>query len=423
MWEDIFSRKLLSGALLASLIVLPEAGLAESFFGKLFGGKEKAPAAATAADKSVSEAATKPPAEPSGAAALEISVALPIRQKVTEYIELTGNASSTNTVALIARVEGYLDRIHFQDGQIVKKGDLLFTIQQDQYKSQLVQAEAQVRAQAAALAYARIEVERYSGLRRKGAAAQVVVDNWNFQAKKAEAELASAKAQVEIAKLNVGYTEVRAPFDGQMGKHQIDPGNTVGGMGQPTNLAEIIQLDPIYVIANLSEQEVQRVRKALGNRRVTLEEIHDYPVDVGLEAGQDYPLHGHIQYVAPAMDPKTGTMLVRGLLPNPDHRLLPGYFVRIRLPAGKVLPNALLVPNRAIQTDQGGRYVMVANAGDILEKRYVEMGDLEGAMRVILSGLSADDRVVVADLWRATPGTKVTPRLTSPERASEGDRP
>ncbi|QGM96789.1 efflux RND transporter periplasmic adaptor subunit [Methylocystis parvus] len=412
MWKGLLSLTLPScargAAVLACVMAFPEASLAESFLGKLFGGREAA--TATAAEKSLADGGRKSPASADPALPV-IPVASPIRQKVTEYIELTGNASPTNIVNLIARVEGYLTKIHFQDGQIVKKGDLLFTIQQDQYRSQLIQAEAQVRAQEAALAYARIEVERYTGLRRKGAAAQVIVDNWNFQAKKSEAELASAKAQVEIARLNLDYTQVRAPFDGQMGKHQIDPGNTVGGMGQPTVLAEIIQLDPIYVVANLSEQEVQRVRKALGDRRVTLAEIHDYPVDVGLEAGQDYPLHGHIQYVAPAIDPKTGTMLVRGILQNADHRLLPGFFVRIRLPAGKVIPNALLVPNRSVQTDQGGRYVVVANKDDLLEKRYVDMGDLQGEMRVILSGLTPDDRVVVADLWRATPGLKITPRL------------
>lgn len=360
------------------------------------------------------EKAAPPPAGPA------IPVALPKVQKVTEYIQLTGNAASVNTVKLIARVEGYLEKIHFLDGQLVKQGDLLFTIQQDQYKAQLTQAESQVRAQEAALVLAKTEVARYAALERKGAAAQVVVDNWNFQLQKTLADLAAAKAQVVIAKLNLGYTEVRAPFDGQMGRHLVDPGNTVGGAGQQTVLAEIMQLDPIYVVANLSEQEVLRVRQNLGGRGLTYAEMVKVPVEVGLETGNEYPYRGTIQYVAPQIDPQTGTLLLRGILRNPDRTLLPGFFVRIRVPKGRVLPQAVLVPNRALQTDQGGSYLLIVNQNDAVEKRYVELGELSGNLRVILSGLSADDPVVIGDVWRATPGTKVTPKMMTLDDTGRG---
>jgi RND family efflux transporter MFP subunit len=347
-----------------------------------------------------------------------VPVVRPKVQSVADYVEVTGNAAAVNLVKLVARVEGYLEKIHYEDGQFVNKGDLLFTIQQDQYKDQLQQAQAQVLQQQAALTYAKTELVRYSKLVKQDAATQTEVDHWNFERASAEAQLLSAQAQVALAKLNLGYTQVKAPFDGIMGKHLIDPGNLVGGGGQQAALAELTQLDPIYVVANLSEQDVLKIRANLGQRRLTLADLHKVPVDVGLSDETGFPHQGTIEYVAPALDPATGTLLVRGIVPNPDRVLLPGFFVRIRLPMAKVDRNALLVPDRALQEDQGGRYLLVLRKDDVVEQRYVQLGQLLGALRVITSGLKLDDRVVVGDLWRANPGTKVTPQLTTFEATS-----
>jgi RND family efflux transporter MFP subunit len=382
---------------------------------------------AAAAEPKISAAPARAPAitpaQLPSATTLPIPVVKPRTQSVSNYVEITGNAASVNAVKLIARVEGYLDKIHYEDGQFVKKGDLLFTIQQDQYKDQLQQAQAQVQAQQAALLYAKTELVRYSKLVKQDAATQTEVDHWNFEKASAEAQLLSAQAQVALAKLNLGYTEVRAPFDGIVGKHLIDPGNLVGGGGQQAALAEITQLDPIYVVANLSEQQVLQIRQNLDQHRLTFADLRKVPVDVALSDQTGFPLQGTIEYVAPAIDPATGTLLVRGILANPDRTLLPGFFVKMRLPVAKVDRNALLVPDRSLQEDQGGRYLLIVNKDDVVEQRYVQLGQLDGALRVITSGLKPDDRVVVGDLWRATPGTKVTPQLTAMDAASTGAKP
>jgi RND family efflux transporter MFP subunit len=362
------------------------------------------------------------PAQFSPQANQPVPVIRPRSQSVSSYLEITGNAAAVNAVKLVARVEGYLDKIHYEDGQFVKKGDLLFTIQQDQYKDQLLQAQAQVLAAQAQLAHAKIELPRYSALVKKDAATQTEVDHWYYERATAEAQLLGAQAQVSLAKLNLGYTEVRAPFDGIVGKHLVDPGNLVGGT-QQSALAEITQLDPIYVVANLSEQDVLKIRANLDQHRLTFEDLRKVPVDVALSDQTGYPLQGTIEYVSPGIDPATGTLLVRGILANPDRTLLPGFFVKMRLPMGRVDRNALLVPDRALQEGQGGRYLLILNKDDVVEQRYVQIGQLDGALRVIVSGLKPDDRVVVGDLWRATPGTKITPQLTPIEATSAGAKP
>jgi RND family efflux transporter MFP subunit len=360
---------------------------------------------------------------PAPSASAPVPVVLPKLQSVTNYVEVTGNAASVNDVKLLARVSGYLEQIHYEDGQFVKKGDLLFTIQQAPYKQQLEQARAQVLIAQASLVYAKTEFARYTALVKQDAATQTEVDHWNFERASAAANLLSAQAQVSIDEINLGYTEVRAPFDGIVGKHLIDPGNVVGGDAQQSALAEITQLDPIYVVANLSEQTVLKIRQNLSQHRLTLADLHKIPVDVGLSDETGFPHRGTIEYVAPALDPATGTLLVRGILPNPDRLILPGFFVRMRLPMGKVDKNALLVPDRALQTDQGGQYLLVLDDNDVVRQRYVQLGSVIGALRVVTSGLQPEDRVVVGDLWRATPGTKVVPQPTTIEAVTGAGSP
>jgi RND family efflux transporter MFP subunit len=346
----------------------------------------------------------------------EIPVVQPKVQTVTDYVVVTGTAASANIVKLIARVEGYLEKIHFQDGQLVKRDDLLFTIQQDQYKAQLQEAQGQLMKEQAALIYAKTELARYTALYHKHAATATEVDSWVYQKAAAEAGILSAQGQIEVAQLNLDYTEVRAPFDGQMGKHLLDPGNTVGGGGPAKELAEITQLDPIYVNATLSEQQALEIRANIVGRRLTPADLLKVPVDVGLQNGTGFPYHGHIEYVAPQFDPTTGTIEVRSILRNPDHNLLPGLFVQVRLPKGHVSQGALLVPARAISEDQGGLYLMLVNKDDVVEQRYIQAAQQPvGNFRVITAGLEPDDLVVIGDLWRVSPGMHVTPKIEGPD--------
>ncbi len=189
-----------------------------------------------------------------------VTVAHPEVRTVTDYVELTGTTAATNTVQLVARVEGYLEQIHFQDGQRVKQGDLLFTIEQDQYQAKLEQARSQVGSIQAQLEHAQTEFDRYSGLFKQKAASAVDVDTWRANRDAAQADMIGAQAQVDLAEINLGYTSVKAPFDGRMGRHLIDPGNLVGVGGARTELAEINQIDPIYAYFTINERDLLRIR-------------------------------------------------------------------------------------------------------------------------------------------------------------------
>jgi RND family efflux transporter MFP subunit len=345
-------------------------------------------------------------------AAPTVPVVLPKVQTVSESLTLTGNAEAVNQVKLVARVPGYLETLHFQDGQIVKKDDLLFTLQQDQYQDQLKQAEAQLEAAKVARDHALLEVGRFTALLKKSATSQVEVDHWVYEEKTALANIKAAESQVALAKLNLSYTQVQAPFDGQMGRHLIDPGNMVGGDGPQATLAQISQLDPIYVVVNISSQQALQIRQNLDQRRLTLEDLHKVPIEAALSDETGFPHHGVLQYVDSQVDPQTGTLYVRGILGNPNRTLLPGMFVNVRLPMGKVTKSALLVPQRALQEDQGGQYLFTVGDDDTVQKRYVQLGEISGDMQVATSGVSRNDQIVVGELWRVTPGMKVTTKLS-----------
>jgi RND family efflux transporter MFP subunit len=342
----------------------------------------------------------------------QVGVAKPLQQEVTPYLESTGNAVAYNQVDLEARVQGYLQEIDYKDGAAAKQGDTLFVIEPAPYQAQLQQAQANLGATQADLIQAQAEYTRQSTLGKSDFASQSVVDQARAKLDADKAKILNDQAAITIAAINLGYTRVTAPFDGVVTAHLISVGGLVGVSG-PTKLATIIQLDPIYVTFNVSEQDVLRVKAALAKRGVTAPQVGQVPMEVGLMNENGFPHKGTIDYIAPNIDPNTGTLQVRGVFENPNRGLLPGMFCRIRVPMAVVEAKALLVPDIAIGADQAGNYLLVVDKDDVVQQRTVQTGQLVGHLRVITSGLTADELVVVSGNQRAIPGEKIKPQTTT----------
>ena len=335
----------------------------------------------------------------------KVTVAQPVQQTVTDSLDLTGNTQAIYTVQLVARVVGYLEKVLFQDGQRVKKGQPLFVIQQNTYQDNLRQAEAAILQYRAQLQWTESQLDRYSNLIQHNAAARSDVENWKFQRDTAVANLRAAEAQRDLAKLNLDYTLVTAPFDGRMDRRLVDPGNLVGSGGS-TVLAQINQIDPIYVYFNISDLDLARLLKVTRGIPGSADG-RKWPVHAGLPSEDGYPHQGYLDFAAINLTTTTGTLLMRGILPNADGRILPGLYTRVRVPLEQ--RSALLVPEVAIGHDQQGSYVLVVNDKNVVERRNVTTGAAVESRRVIGTGLTGGEWVVVNGVLKAAPGRTVAP--------------
>jgi RND family efflux transporter MFP subunit len=331
---------------------------------------------------------------------------------VTPYLEVTGNFNAYNSVDLEARVQGYLQQINYQDGSEVKQGDTLFVIEPAPYEAQLKQAQATLAATQADLVQAEAEFYRQSTLGKSDFAAQSKVDEARAKLDSDKAQIQNNQAGVTIAAINYGYTHVTSPFNGVVSAHLVSVGGLVGVSG-PTKLASIVQLDPIYLNFTVSEQQVLRIKAALAERGVSPRDRKEVPIEVGLMTEDGYPHVGKLDYVAPTIDSSTGTLAARGIFDNPKRDLLPGMFARIRIPIGFEKANALLVPDEALGADQSGTYLLVVDKDNVVQQKTVQAGQLEGKLRVIVSGIAPDDLIVVSGNQRAIPGQKVAPEVTN----------
>jgi RND family efflux transporter MFP subunit len=351
----------------------------------------------------------------------KVLVAHPLQQEVTRYLETSGNLAAVNSTNLVARVPGFVQEIKFTDGATVKSGDPLFVIEPDSYETALAQSKAEKEGADATVTQAQADYTRQTELQGKEFASKATLESSTATRDSAVAKQKQAAADTRQAEINLSYTQVKAPFDGIVTARQVSIGELVG-MGNPTVLATVVQLDPIYVNFNIGEQDVLRLRAGIRQRGLTEAELRQIPIEIGLGNETGYPHKGTLDYAYPGVNPSTGTLAVRGILQNSNRALLPGYFARIRVPLAQD-PAALLVPDEAIGTDQGGRYVLVVGKDDVVEQRKVAIGQAVGDLRVVANGLKPDDRVIVSGLSRAFPGQKVDPQMQSVAQSSDAVEP
>jgi RND family efflux transporter MFP subunit len=318
-----------------------------------------------------------------------------------------------------ARVSGYLDAVHFQDGQLVRKGDLLFTIDRRPFEATLQQGQATLAQARANLAYAEADLKRGENLVRGNTITQQTFEQRTQAKRVAEANVAAQEATLRQATLDLEFTELRAPVAGRIGDRRVSPGNLVTGgtTGTTTLLATITTIDPIRFEFTVDEGSYLRYLRLAGQGTNAANRGFDAPVRIKLIDEAKFSRVGALDFVDNALDRASGTIRGRAQFPNADGTLTPGMFGRIEVPAGPP-HEALLVPEAAIGTEQVRKFVLVVDGDSIARPKYVTLGPVVEGLRVVEAGLDADDRVIVNGLMRARPGTKVTPQEASDNKAA-----
>lgn len=336
-----------------------------------------------------------------------VVVSKPVIAPITNYLTETGNTVAYNSVDLVARVSGYLDSVNFTDGSFVSKNSLLFVIQPMPYKDQVDEAQASLVADIAQYNYNVAEYQRQLTMYKQHATSQADVQKWLAQRDASAAAVSGAKASLDNAKITYGYTHVLAPFDGRIGRHLVDPGNLVGN-GAATKLATIDQIDPMYVYFNINELDLLKLREAARAVGFKPSQINQIPINVGLQDETGFSYKGHLDFANTGLDASTGTIQMRGVLDNKQHVLLPGLFVHVRIALG-MPKDQLTLPDTAVLYDQIGAYVFTVDKNNLVAQIRVKTGNDDNGMMTILTGLKADDWVIVDGVQNATPGDPVAP--------------
>jgi multidrug efflux system membrane fusion protein len=342
----------------------------------------------------------------------EMSVAQPIQQTVTDSAEFPGNTAAFASVDVRARVKGFLKKIDFAEGENVKAGELLFEIEPDIFQAEVDSAKANLQGADARLAKAKADLSIKKEMAAGNAASKLDVIQAEANVHTAEADVAAGKASLEQATINLNYTKIYAPIAGRIDKSRIDAGNLVGADGN-TLLTNIVQADPIYVYFYVDEPTIQKFMARTSKSGVTPGTTRPtLPLQMALGASSTFSYSGQIDFVDNQVDSATGTIRVRGVLPNADRLITPGFFSRVRVPDGEPYA-AVLVPERAIGVDQGQKFVLVVNDKNVVESRPIETGSQQGRMRVVKKGLKPDDWFITDGILRTRPGATIAPQKKS----------
>lgn len=329
-------------------------------------------------------------------------------RSVPVFFEAVGQTEASETVDIRARVQGFLTQAHFKQGSLVKSNDLLFEIDSRPFQTALDQANAELAKALASLEKSRTDVARLKPLVQEDAVPRQDLDNAEASLKISEGNLAAVRAAVANAELNVGFTAMRAPFDGMVGGRNADVGNLVG-TGDKSLLATISTVDPMRVSYTASEPDYLRYLSRYGRTETERKERSAaLEFELTLADGSVFPHKGRFDFVERALDPRTGTIKMRALFPNPNGDLRPGQFIRIRAKLDDI-PNALLVPQKAVTEIQSVKSVLVVAEGNVVHQRSVELGERFGNDILIQHGLKAGERVIVEGIQKARPGAKVNP--------------
>lgn len=367
---------------------------------------------AAACDEAPTAAAPPPPPE--------VTVATPLVKQVQEWDEYTGRFEAVELVDLRARVSGYLDSIHFKDGEMVQKGQLMFTIDPRPYQIAIEQAQGAVAKAEALATLAGLEADRAAKLVGNSVVSRATYDQRQQEKESADADVAEAKARLDKAKLDLTFTQIIAPVEGRTSNRRVDVGNLVmGDLDGATPLTTIVSLDPIYFVFDASEADYLRYQQLARDGERQSSRDAPNPVYVRLTDETGWPHKGHMDFVDNVVDRSTGTIRGRAVFDNADQQLTPGVFGRLRI-VGSGLYEAVMIPDEAIMADQSDKIVYVVGDDGTVAVRKLQLGPIIDGLRVVRSGLEGKERVIINGLLRARPGGKVTAKEGRIEAVPDG---